>query len=86
MFTTVNQIKIFYKDFGKGLPVVFLHGYPLDHTIWNRVVTRLEGKARVIAPDLRGHGLSEATQGVYSMRLMGRPGSRHRFPPLNCLV
>lgn len=70
MFTIVNQIKIYYEDRGKGMPVVLLHGYPLDHTIWNRVASRLESKARIIAPDLRGHGLSEAPQGVYTMHQM----------------
>ncbi len=70
MFTAVNQIKIYYEERGKGLPVVLLHGYPLDHTIWNRVVLRLASKARVITPDLRGHGLSEAPKGVYTMRQM----------------
>jgi len=70
MFTTVNQIKMFYQDSGKGLPVVLLHGYPLNHTIWAEVTSHLESKARVISPDLRGHGLTDAPPGVYTMRQM----------------
>jgi 3-oxoadipate enol-lactonase len=70
MFVTVNQIKMFYEDQGRGLPVVLLHGYPLDHTIWGEVVKRLSSQARLITPDLRGHGQTEAPPEVYTMRRM----------------
>ena len=70
MFAVVNHIKMYYEDHGKGLPLVLLHGYPLDHTIWDTVVSRLQSQARVITPDLRGHGRSDAPQGPYTMHLM----------------
>ncbi len=70
MFAEVNHIGLYYEEHGKGLPLVLLHGYPLDHTIWDGVVSRLQSQARVITPDLRGHGLSDAPQGPYTMRLM----------------
>jgi len=63
-------INLFYKEFGKGLPVTLLHGYPLDHTIWLELVPALEKEARLILPDLRGHGQSPEPQGPYSMREM----------------
>lgn len=44
---------------GDGLPVLFVHGFPLDRTIWWGVMAALTGWQR-IAPDLRGMGLSEA--------------------------
>jgi pimeloyl-ACP methyl ester carboxylesterase len=43
---------------GIGLPVVLLHGFPLDHTMWSEQMEALSKKHRVIAPDLRGFGKS----------------------------
>ncbi len=70
METTINQVKYYIHEQGQGLPVVFIHGFPFDHTIWDPVISRLEGHVRVIAPDLRGFGRSEAPEGVYTMRLL----------------
>ena len=44
-----------------GVPVLFVHGFPLDRTIWWEVMPALTGRRR-IAPDLRGMGLSEVPQ------------------------
>jgi len=63
-------VQLFYEEHGKGTPVVFLHGYPFDHTIWNPLVPRLETMAHLILPDLRGFGQSPITEGAYTMRLM----------------
>jgi 3-oxoadipate enol-lactonase len=38
------------------LPLVLIHGYPLDHTMWFGVIAALGGGVRCIAPDLRGFG------------------------------
>jgi 3-oxoadipate enol-lactonase len=62
--------KLFFKEFGSGLPIVFLHGYPLDHTIWLPLVNGLKSQARLILPDLRGHGKSPAPAGKYTMEAM----------------
>jgi 3-oxoadipate enol-lactonase len=35
-------------------PLVLIHGYPFDHSMWDAVVKELEGKARVVVPDLPG--------------------------------
>jgi pimeloyl-ACP methyl ester carboxylesterase len=59
--------KLFVEVRGNGLPITLLHGYPLDHTIWDDVADRLAKDARVITPDLRGQGRSPAPEGVYSM-------------------
>src|SRR5687767_3024445 len=37
-------------------PLVLLHGYPFDHTMWDGVTAMLTGKTRILAPDLRGFG------------------------------
>jgi 3-oxoadipate enol-lactonase len=57
---TINGIQIAYTDEGSGTPVVFIHGYPLDRTMWQPQVQGLSASARVIAVDLRGHGDSQA--------------------------
>jgi len=61
--------KLYVEDRGSGAVLVLLHGFPLDHTIWNQVVPLLETRARILTPDLRGHGRSPATQGAYTMEL-----------------
>ena len=66
----MDTMKLFYKEFGSGKPFIFVHGYPLDHTIWLPLVPELEKHARLILPDLRGHGQSPAPVGVYSMELL----------------
>ena len=66
----MEAVKLFYDEFGSGKPIIFIHGYPLDHTIWLPLVPTLEKHARLILPDLRGHGQSPAPAGVYSMELL----------------
>jgi 3-oxoadipate enol-lactonase len=54
----VNGTKLFYHEAGRGLPVVLLHGFPLDHRVWRHQVHDLSTICRVITPDLRGFGQS----------------------------
>jgi 3-oxoadipate enol-lactonase len=68
MIIHVNQIDLFFLDQGQGIPVVLMHGYPLDHTIWQSFFPLLVSHARVITPDLRGHGRTDTPDGVYTMR------------------
>lgn len=63
----VDPEVLHYEERGQGLPVVLLHGYPLDHTLWRAQIAALGDAYRVIAPDLRGHGASPAPAGDYSM-------------------
>ena len=55
---TVNGAKLYYHESGRGLPVVLLHGFPLDHRIWHKQLHDLASVCRVIAPDMRGFGQS----------------------------
>jgi pimeloyl-ACP methyl ester carboxylesterase len=66
----LSPVELYYEEHGKGMPVVFLHGFPFDHTIWGSLVPLLEREARLILPDLRGFGKSPVTEGIYTMRLM----------------
>ena len=57
--TMTDGTQIFYKDWGKGLPVVFSHGWPLDADAWDaQMLFLLQHGYRVIAHDRRGHGRS----------------------------
>ena len=61
--TTKDGIEIYYKDWGKGQPIVFSHGWPLSADDWdNQMLFFLHRGYRVIAHDRRGHGRS--TQGA----------------------
>ncbi len=50
---------IFFAERGGGLPVLCLHGAGGSHTHWGHLLAGLSGVARVIAPDLPGHGRSQ---------------------------
>ncbi len=67
MWINVNQIRMYYESYGQGQAVVFLHGYPFDHTIWDAVLPYLSPKIQAILPDLRGFGKTDAPEGTYSM-------------------
>lgn len=63
---TVNGVSLAVEARGSGPAVLFVHGYPLDRTLWGPQLAGLEGY-QVIAPDLRGLGLSDAPDLGYSM-------------------
>jgi pimeloyl-ACP methyl ester carboxylesterase len=56
---TVNGVSLAVEARGEGPAVLFVHGYPLDRTVWRDQIDGLEGYRR-IAPDLRGMGQSDA--------------------------
>ena len=57
--TAGHPVNIFYEDWGQGRPVVLIHGWPLDHTMWEHQMLALaEAGHRVIAYDRRGFGRS----------------------------
>jgi 3-oxoadipate enol-lactonase len=56
----INNLNIAYTDTGIGRPVVLIHGYPFNRSLWNEQVEALSSTCRVIAPDLRGFGESDA--------------------------
>lgn len=54
-----------YADDGAGSAIVLIHGFLLDHSIWDTVTARLAKRARVLRPDVRGLGRSSVTPGPY---------------------
>jgi non-heme chloroperoxidase len=60
--TTKDGTQIFYKDWGKGQPIVFSHGWPLTADDWDGQMLYFGQQGfRVIAADRRGHGRSTQT-------------------------
>jgi 3-oxoadipate enol-lactonase len=67
--TQINSgdAEIFYQVLGAGPPVVLLHPFPVHHEFWLPVAQTLQGRYRLILPDLRGHGASGIGEGPATM-------------------
>jgi pimeloyl-ACP methyl ester carboxylesterase len=52
----VRGIEMVYDDAGAGTPVVLLHGFPFNRSMWRGQAQALGDTCRVVAPDLRGQG------------------------------
>src|SRR4249920_3308798 len=66
--TTKDGVEIFYKDWGKGQPIVFSHGWPLSADDWDaQMMFFLNQGYRVIAHDRRGHGRSSQVADGHDM-------------------
>lgn len=63
----VNGTTLAYSDEGQGPPIVFLHAFPLNRTMWEPQVAGLADRYRVITIDLRGHGESDAPMWRYTL-------------------
>jgi pimeloyl-ACP methyl ester carboxylesterase len=59
----LSEVELAYVDRGSGVPVLLVHGFPLDHTMWDSQIETLADRCRVIAPDLRGFGSSTLADG-----------------------
>ena len=67
MYAQVNGLTIAYSDQGTGLPIVFLHAFPLNRTMWAQQAEALSARFRVITLDLRGHGESDSPLWHYTL-------------------
>lgn len=63
----VGDARLHVINQGFGPPLLLVHGFPLDHTMWRHQIRQFAGKYKVIAPDLRGFGASDITPGVVTM-------------------
>jgi 3-oxoadipate enol-lactonase len=62
-----GDAEIAYWILGDGSPVVLLHPFPVNHEFWFPLAATLAAKYRLILPDLRGHGESDAGEGAATM-------------------
>jgi 3-oxoadipate enol-lactonase len=58
----VGDVSLHCRLEGDGEPVLLVHGFPLSGEMWTPLATRLRSRYRLIIPDLRGHGASEASE------------------------
>ena len=66
----INGITMAYDEAGEGPPILLIHGFPLNRRMWRPQLNKLPLSGyRVIVPDLRGFGESDAPEGPYSMEL-----------------
>lgn len=67
-FVEVNGVRLHYVRVGSGPVAVLLHGWPQTWFAWKRTMDRLSSTFTLVAPDLRGVGLSERTPAGYDKR------------------
>jgi pimeloyl-ACP methyl ester carboxylesterase len=67
METNINGIRVRYEDVGSGPVLLLIHAFPLTGAMWRPQVEALQGQFRLIVPDLRGFGGSDAPPGPYTM-------------------
>lgn len=67
---TIDGFTMAYEEQGQGETVVLLHGFCGSSAYWERVMPLLASSCRIIAPDLRGHGSSDAPMGSYTIEQM----------------
>lgn len=66
----VNNFHLSYDDVGEGdIPVIFLHGFPFDKTMWQTQLDFLKSSQRLIACDIRGFGKSKDEDSTLSINM-----------------
>jgi pimeloyl-ACP methyl ester carboxylesterase len=69
-YAPVNGIRLWYAVFGRGEPVILLHGGLANANYWGNQVPALAKRYRVIVMDSRGHGRSTRNAQPYGYDLM----------------
>ena len=65
-----EQVKLAYRESGKGKNIVLIHGFCGNKDYWKEIETRLSSSHHVWVLDMRGHGETEATEPGYSIHDM----------------
>lgn len=65
-------LDMFVREAGEGPPLLLLHGWPQHGAMWEPLIDELAADHRVIAPDLRGFGRTEARPGGYLKHTLAR--------------
>jgi 3-oxoadipate enol-lactonase len=71
MKTFINDSAVSYIERGssQGVPVVFIHGFPFSHKMWEPQVNKLPNDIHAITYDVRGHGSSDVGDGQFTIEL-----------------
>jgi len=70
MKISLPEFTMAYEEQGSGLPLLLIHGFPLNRRMWSPQIQQLSSAARVLAPDLRGHGETTPTPAPYSLDML----------------
>ncbi|SRR6266487_1818799 len=72
MKVPINNANLAYDDHGIGIPVLFLHAFPLNREMWRGELTALleDERYRLVALDWRGFGESDITAPITTMELL----------------
>jgi pimeloyl-ACP methyl ester carboxylesterase len=72
LFVDAGGLRMHLAEAGQGDPIVLLHGWPQHWYLWRRVIPLLAPHARVLCPDLRGFGWTDAPSSGYDRETMAR--------------
>lgn len=75
-FLTIRGTKVYYEEYGKGVPLLMLHGGFGDISDFQKVIPKLSEKYRVIIPDAPGLGRSEYADSILSYQLLADYSSK----------
>jgi len=71
-YTDVNGVKIYYEKYGKGEPLLLLHGFTSSSKHWKPWIEELSKNHLLIIPDLRGHGNSSNPSNKFTHKLAAK--------------
>lgn len=69
---SANGVRLHVAEAGEGAPLLLIHGWPQHWYEWRELIPPLAERHRVICPDLRGFGWSEAPRGPYDKETLAR--------------
>jgi pimeloyl-ACP methyl ester carboxylesterase len=67
MNRVIDGLNILTEGSETNQPIIFIHGFPFDHTLWDNIISQLDTKYYCVAYDIRGFGDSEHKSGQYTM-------------------
>ncbi len=67
MERTINNLKVYLNGDKKKQPIIFIHGFPFEHSMWQNQIDKLQNDYYCIAYDIRGLGQSYVGDGQYTM-------------------
>ncbi|QQS36048.1 MAG: alpha/beta fold hydrolase [Ignavibacteriales bacterium] len=65
----INQLLVFTEGNPSHKPIIFVHGFPYDHSMWNKQVEYFKQKYFCVTYDIRGLGQSPASHGQFTMEM-----------------